>query len=212
MKIKSFVFNPIQENTYLVYDETGECIVIDAGCLFPQEEAEVVNFISTNNLTLKRVLNTHLHFDHAFGNYFLAKKYGVLPEAHKADEFMIPIIQEQVRRFGFSNLKVEGQPLGGYLTEGDTIRFGNTELSVLHVPGHSPGSLCYYCKAADALFSGDVLFRESIGRTDLPGGNYHDLINGITQKLLTLPENTTVYPGHGESTTIKHEKQFNPFL
>ncbi len=211
MKIKTFVFNPVQENTYLVYDG-DECIVIDAGCLFPQEEAELADFIAKNSLTLKQVLNTHLHFDHAFGNYFLAQKYGIAPKAHKADEFMIPIIQEQVRRFGFSNLKVEEQPLDSYLTEGDTIRFGNTELSVLHVPGHSPGSLCFYCKKADVLFSGDVLFHESIGRTDLPGGSYHDLINGITQKLLTLPDDTTVYPGHGESTTIKHEKQFNPFL
>lgn len=212
MKIKIFVFNPIQENTYLLYDETGECIIIDAGCLFPQEEDQLVNFISENSLKLKQVLNTHLHFDHAFGNHFLAKKYNILPAANQADEFMIPSIQEQVKRFGLMDLKIQSQELGSYLNEGDIVHFGNTELKVLQVPGHSPGSICFYNEKENLLFSGDVLFLESIGRTDLPMGNYGTLIDGITKKLLTLPDETVVYPGHGEQTSIKHEKQFNPYL
>lgn len=211
MNIKTFTFNPIQENTYLLFDETKECIIIDAGCFFPQEEQTLADYMDQNGLHLKRVINTHLHFDHAFGNAFLAKQYGILPEAHKNDEFMIPSMPEQAKRFGF-RFKVLTQDLGGYLQEGDIIRFGNSELKTIHVPGHSPGSLCFYAEKDNVLFAGDVLFRESIGRTDLIQGDFGTLIDGITKKILTLPNQTIVYSGHGETTTIEHEKQYNPYL
>ena len=211
MQIKTFTFNPIQENTYLLYDETKECVIIDAGCLFPEEETQLVDFIEENELKLKRVLNTHFHFDHSFGNFFLATKYGILPEGNQADEFLIQNMAQQVKAFGLP-FQVFPQEIGSYLQEGDVVRFGTTELKVLHVPGHSPGSLCFYCEADGVLFAGDVLFLESIGRADLPGGDFETLIDGITKKLLILPDETEVYCGHGETTTIAHEKQYNPYL
>lgn len=211
MYIKTFTFNPIQENTYLLYDDTKNCLIIDAGCFSPQEEEMLVVFIEQNKLTLKRVLNTHSHFDHVFGNAFLAKKYGILPEGHKADELFISNMVEYAKLFGFYT-GVVPQAIGSYLEEGDVIKFGTTELQVLHVPGHSPGSLCFYCRADNILFSGDVLFHESIGRSDLTGGDFGTLIDGITKKIITLPDQTLVYPGHGESTTIGHENQYNPYL
>lgn len=211
MQIKAFTFNPIQENTYLLYDETKECVIIDAGCFSPQEEQAVADYIENNGLKLKRVLNTHLHFDHAFGNAFLARQYGVLPEAHVEDEFLIAIMPDQAKRFGFP-FTVIPQNLGAHIQEGDIIKFGNTELKVIHVPGHSPGSICFYNEKDACLIVGDVLFLESIGRTDLIKGDYATLIDGITKKLLTLPEQTRVYCGHGSSTSIGHEKTHNPYL
>jgi len=211
MQIKTFTFNPIQENTYLLYDDTKECIIIDAGCVFPEEEVALVDFIEQNNLTLKRVLNTHSHFDHILGNAFLANKYGVLPEGHEADESFISSMVDHAKSFGF-RFEVIPQKMGSHLHEGDVVRFGNTELLTIYVPGHSPGSLCFYCKADGVLFAGDVLFEESVGRADLPGGNFGTLIDGITKKLLILPDQTVVYSGHGNTTTIGHEKQYNPYL
>ncbi len=211
MFIKVFTFNPIQENTYLLYDETNECIIIDAGCLFPFEEEEVVAFIEENNLTLKRVINTHCHFDHIFGNAFIAKKYGVLPEAHQDDEFFIALIEETVRSYGFQ-FEVTPQALTAHIKEGDVVSFGNANLEAILVPGHSPGSLCFYNKENAVLISGDVLFKDSIGRSDFRGGDYATLVNGITKKLLVLPGETVVYPGHGGTTTIAYEKQNNPYL
>ena len=211
MLVKSFVFNPIQVNTYLLYDESKKCAIIDAGCLQDEEQAVLAAFIDDRQLQVECLLNTHLHFDHALGNAFVSEKYGVLPQAHQADEFLIPDVQTHARMFGV-NVSVKAQSLGGYLNDGDTIRFGNSELKAIHVPGHSPGSLCYYCKEAGLLFSGDVLFEESIGRTDLPKGSYSMLITGIAEKLFVLPNETVVYPGHDVSTTIGHEKQFNPYF
>ncbi|MDR3706101.1 MAG: MBL fold metallo-hydrolase [Paludibacteraceae bacterium] len=211
MQIKTFTFNPIQENTYVVYDETKECIIIDAGCMFPKEEMLLIDFIEDNDLELKRVINTHLHFDHVFGNAFLADRYGVLPEAHKADEFLIQAMENQPKSFGVP-VDIKVQHLKGYLNEGDTIRFGNSELKVINTPGHSPGGICFYSEKDNALFVGDSLFRESIGRTDLIQGDFEALVGGISKKLLILPDDTIVYPGHGDTTTIGHEKKFNPYL
>lgn len=211
MKIKEFRCNPFAENTYLLYDETGEAIIIDCGCLFDDEKTIMANFISKNNLTIKHLINTHLHIDHIFGNEWAARTFGVLPQAHQADEFLIEQAVAQARLFGIYE-EVKPQALGYYLNEGDLIRFGNQELQILHVPGHSAGSLCFYSEKEGFAIVGDVLFRGSIGRTDLPGGNYAQLINQINSKLLTLPEETTVYSGHGISTTIGQERRTNPFL
>ena len=211
MTIKTFTFNPIQENTYLVYDETNEAVVIDAGCVSEIEKRALKNYIEDNNLTLKRVINTHLHFDHQFGNKFLFDTYGILPEAGKADEYLLDDVVAHVRSFGL-DIKEEAQPLGGYLTENQVIKFGNTSFVIYQVPGHSPGSVAFYDQKDGIVFAGDVLFRGSIGRTDLPQGDYGTLIESITNKLLPLPDSTVVYCGHGPSTTIGFERKNNPFL
>lgn len=211
MKIKEFRCNPFAENTYLLYDETSEAIIIDCGCLYDDEKTIMANFISKNNLTIKHLINTHLHIDHIFGNEWAARTFGVLPQAHQADEFLIEQAVAQARLFGIYE-EVKPQALGNYLNEGDLIRFGNQDLQILHVPGHSAGSLCFYSEKEDFVIVGDVLFRGSIGRTDLPGGNYAQLISQINSKLLTLPDETTVYSGHGISTTIGQERRTNPFL
>ena len=211
MTIKTFTFNPIQENTFLVYDETLEAVVIDAGCISKIEKRALQQYIENNNLILKRVLNTHLHFDHQFGNRFLFDTFGIEPEAGKEDEYLLENVIAQTRSFGM-DVDEEAQPLGGYITENQEIKFGNTTLKVFHVPGHSPGSMAFYVEKEGVLFAGDVLFRGSIGRTDLPGGDYATMIRSITEKLLPLPDSTVVYSGHGPQTTIGFEKKNNPFL
>ena len=211
MKIKTFTFNPIQENTYLVYDETNEAVVIDAGCVSEIEKRALKNYIEDNELTLKRVLNTHLHFDHQFGNKFLFNTFGIKPEAGEEDEYLLENVISQTRSFGMA-VDEEAQPLGGYITDNQEIKFGNTTFKALHVPGHSPGSMAFYDEKEGVLFAGDVLFRASIGRTDLPKGDYATLILSITNKLLPLPDSTVVYSGHGPATTIGFERKNNPFL
>jgi glyoxylase-like metal-dependent hydrolase (beta-lactamase superfamily II) len=198
------------ENTYVAYDDTKECVIIDPGCVTDAEQLTLSQFISDNQLTVKHLINTHLHLDHAFGNLFVEKTYGVEAQAHKADEFLLQQISSQAEAFGMRyNEKPE---LKRFLVESDTISFGHTTLTSIHVPGHSPGSLCFYDAASATLFAGDVLFQGSIGRTDLPQGNYEQLIEGISKKLFILPDETTVYCGHGTTTTIGYEKVYNPYL
>jgi glyoxylase-like metal-dependent hydrolase (beta-lactamase superfamily II) len=211
MIIKTFEFNPIFVNTYVVYDETKECAIIDAACCNPDEEKVLSDFISDNGLVVKHLLNTHLHFDHVWGNVFVKKLVGLKTQAHQADQFLLDNLNGQIRLFGFTPLD-EQPEIGAYLSEGDVIRFGNQTFSVIHVPGHSPGSLVFYNKEAGCAFTGDVLFHTSIGRTDLAGGNYRQLLDGIRQKLFTLPLATVIYPGHGPSTTIGYEVENNPYL
>jgi hydroxyacylglutathione hydrolase len=211
MTIKTFTFNPFQENTYLVFDETNEAVVIDAGCLQAGEKQILTRFIEDNKLTLKRVLNTHLHLDHQFGNKFLFDTYGIAPEACIEDEFLLENVVAQARSYGFP-VTEEAQPLGDYITENQEITFGNSSLKAIHAPGHSPGSMVLYSEKDGVMFAGDVLFQGSIGRTDLPKGDYASLILAITKKLLVLPDSTVVYCGHGPSTTIGYEKKNNPYL
>jgi len=211
ISIKKFVFNPWQENTFVVYDDTGQCVIIDAGCFNQQEESELSSFIKNNNLTLKYVLNTHLHIDHIMGNAFLYKEFGLAPYAHENDEFLIDQTMSYATQLGIK-LSAEPPYPGKYIEDGQIIKFGNSSLNVMHIPGHTPGHVVFYNEEAKVVFSGDVLFYESIGRTDLIYGNYETLIRGINQKLLTLPDNTKVLPGHGESTTIGHERTNNPFI
>jgi len=211
MTIKIFTFNPFQENTYLLFDETKEAVLIDAGCITDTEKLTLKRFIDENDLTLKRLINTHLHLDHQFGNKFVTDTFGLLPEANQQDEFLLANVVAQARSFGFS-VEEEAQPLGTYINEGDEIKFGNCSLKAIHVPGHSPGSLAFYSEKEGVVFAGDVLFRNSIGRTDLPYGDYATLILSITKKLLPLPDSTVVYCGHGPSTTIGSEKNSNPYL
>ncbi len=211
MTIKQFMFNPFQENTYVVYDETREAIVIDAGAYYEGEKSALKNFIDSNNLNLVRVLNTHLHIDHQFGNKFLFDTYGIAPEAHQEDEFWLDIVKKGTSPYGLS-LEEDAQKLKAYIQENQEIRFGNTVLKTLHVPGHSPGHVVFYNEAENVLFAGDVLFAGSVGRSDLQGGDHATLIKGIIEKLLILPDETVVYSGHGPQTSIGREKVYNPYL
>ena len=212
MNVKIFEFNPIAVNTYVLYDNTGDCVIIDAACFFPNEQQELLNFINENKLVVKHLINTHLHFDHVFGINFIEKHFDVKMQAHKADEFLLANMDQQMTMFGFPANGDYIPTLTKYIDENNTIEFGNQKLSILSVPGHSPGSIVFHNKEKNIIGSGDVLFNGSIGRTDLPKGDHNLLIEGIKSKLLTLPANTIVYPGHGPSTSIEVEARINPFL
>lgn len=211
MEVKIFEFNPIAENTYVLYDESQECVIIDAGSFYPDEKRGLLDFILGNDLVVKHLLNTHLHFDHVFGNAFVHEQFHVKPQANQADEFLLDAMPAQLRMFGFPEME-EAPGIDKYIKENDIIEFGNQKLIVLEVPGHSPGSVAFYSSARECVFSGDALFRGSIGRTDLTGGNYEQLLESIQTKLFTLPPETVVYPGHGATTTIREEMMNNPFF
>lgn len=211
MKIRRFEFNMFPVNCYVLWDETNEAVVIDAGCFYEEEKQTLKQFIVSNKLTVKHLLNTHLHLDHIFGNGFMLEEFGLKAEAGEKDEFWINDAPKQSRMFGFQ-LPEPLPPLGNYICDGDIIRFGNSSLEAIHVPGHSPGSMVFYSKENNCIFSGDVLFQGSIGRADLTGGNFDELIECICSRLFILPDNTVVYPGHGPSTTIGNEKAENPFF
>jgi hydroxyacylglutathione hydrolase len=210
LTIKKFVVNPIQENTYLLFDETNECVIIDAGFYFGEEEDEVDYFIERKNLKPVRLINTHCHFDHILGIEYLRKKYMLDFEAHELEAFLVDKVVEQALMFGVEMKPVS--PIDKFLGGNEDVRFGNSKLQVIHIPGHSPGNIVFYEKTGGSLFAGDVLFYGSIGRTDLPGGDYQTLISSIKSKLFGLPGGTTVYCGHGPETTIGFEMAYNPFL
>lgn len=211
MQIKQFEFNPLGENTYVLYDDSRECVVIDPGCFFPDEKAQLTEFIDEHDLTVKHLINTHLHFDHIFGSAFVEQTYGIRTEAHPADEFMLDGLAQRMQMFGFRG-EVTPPTIGRYLHEGDSILFGSQTLDILEVPGHSPGSIAFYNAPKGCIIVGDALFRGSIGRTDLEGGNHQQLLDAIRTKLFTLPPETVVYSGHGPATTIGFEMQHNPFF
>lgn len=211
MKIKKFEFNMFPVNCYILSDETNEAVVIDPGCFYDEEKQALKTYINSNGLTIKHLLNTHLHLDHIFGNPFMEREFNVQAEANKLDEFWLEQAPQQSRMFGFQ-LKEELNPLGKHICDGDIISFGNTKLEAIHVPGHSPGSLVFYCKSENCMFSGDVLFQGSIGRADLARGDFQELKENICSRLFTLPCETNVYPGHGSPTTIGLEKKENPFF
>ncbi len=209
-KIKIFVFNPFQENTFLLYDESNECIIIDAGCNEEHEFKQIDSFITENNLTLKLIINTHCHIDHIMGNAYLVDKYKVPSIAHKEDMPLLERSNDMAMAFGFN---IQEPPIPNkFVNEDDEIKFGNTTLEVKHVPGHSPGSIALYNEKEQFVIVGDVLFNGGIGRTDLPGGDYNTLIASINDKLFTLNSDVVVYSGHGESSTIGHEKSTNPYF
>ncbi|GAA4312014.1 MBL fold metallo-hydrolase [Nibribacter koreensis] len=210
MQIKSFTFNPFSENTYVLYDATKECVVIDPGCSNAQEEKQLKDFIQTEGLKVVRLLNTHCHIDHVLGNKFVADTYGVPLEIHEDDLSVLRAVPTYSAAYGFP-MYAEQLP-EKFLKEGEAVTFGDTELDVIFAPGHAPGHVVFYHEASKNLIGGDVLFQRSIGRTDLPGGNYETLIQSIKTKLFTLPDDVTVHPGHGPSTTIGEEKRHNPFL
>ena len=210
LKIKSFTFNPYQENTYLIFDDSKEAVVIDPGNYEAYENELISKFIDENKLQLKKIILTHCHIDHCLGNKYLNEKYGA--------ELLIPFDERDLYKnveniatlFGFANYSHLDE--NEYLKEKDKIEFGNIKFDVLFLPGHSPGHLAFYFKNDNVCFSGDVLFYNSIGRTDLPGGDHDTLINSIKNKLFLLNPNTIIYPGHGQKTTLKNEMKDNPFL
>lgn len=210
LNIKSFTFNPVGENTYLVYNEKGQCCIIDPGCYFSSEERELQDFIAAQALKPVLLLNTHCHLDHIFGNRFIQKTYGLELHLHRDEKQLLDLgpTQGQMWQLPFDNY--DG-PLH-YLDAGDTIAIGDEALQVLLAPGHSPGHLCFYSAVHKFLIGGDVLFQGSVGRTDLPGGDFATLEQSIKTQLYTLPGDVVVYPGHGDSTTIADEMKTNPFV
>jgi glyoxylase-like metal-dependent hydrolase (beta-lactamase superfamily II) len=208
--IHSFTFNPVQENTYILYNESGHCLVIDPGCYFDNEKEQLQQFISKRRLTPKMLLNTHCHLDHVFGNKFIAETYGLTLHLHEKEKNMLEMAPASGLMWNLPFDNYTGELV--YLKEQDKIQLDEDELVVIEAPGHSPGSICFYCARQQFLIGGDVLFRQSIGRTDLPGGHHQTLLNSIRQKLFVLPDDTVVYSGHGSQTTIGYEKKHNPFL
>lgn len=210
MKITSFAFNPFQENMYIIYDETKECIIIDPGCYTDTERETLISFIEDNDLNPVRLLNTHCHLDHICGNFFIANKYNLKLEAHKEE---IPILEHAPKAAQMYGFPMQDSPdIDIFLDEKDIISFGNSKLEILFTPGHSPGSISFYSKKHAFVIAGDVLFRQGIGRTDLPLGDYDTLIKSINEKLFILDKKTTVYSGHGPSTSIGYELVNNPFF
>lgn len=210
IQVHYFTFNAFQENTYILFDETKECIIIDPGCSNGNERKALEHYIKQNELIPVKLINTHCHIDHVLGNKWVAEHYGIELYMNELDLKNLKATVAYASVFG---LECDESPEPAhFLNDGDTITFGNSTLQILFTPGHSPGSISLYASAEGFIVAGDVLFRESIGRTDLPGGHMETLLTSIRTKLFTLADETIVLSGHGEQTTIAHEKKYNPFL
>ena len=209
IQIKSFTFNPFAENTYILYDETKECVIIDPGCYEEYEKKEIESFVEANELKVVQLLNTHCHIDHVFGNKWVKDRYGVKLAIHKEDEVTLNAVPSYAPAYGFTNF--ESTNADTYLEDGGQIKFGTSILDIVFVPGHSPGHVAFYNLEQNFCIGGDVLFDGSIGRTDLPGGNHDQLINNIREKIFQWPDDVVVYCGHGPETTVGKEKRTNPF-
>ncbi len=210
IKVEYFTFNPLQENTWLLSNEKGDTLIIDPGCYFTAEQETLENAITAQKLKPVQLLNTHCHLDHVFGNRWVSETYKLELYLNPDEQKMLEMAPASGLMWGFSFDNYKG-PLH-FLLPGDTVYLGTDKLKVLLTPGHSPGSICFYCEAQHFIISGDVLFRESIGRSDLPGGNSGQLLKSIHEQLFTLPGETIVYPGHGPTTTIGYEKKNNPYV
>ena len=210
MEVHRLVFSPIDVNTYILADESKDCAVIDCGCYDRSEFEELAGFLEERQLRPVLLLNTHCHLDHVFGNGFMLERYNLRTFSSIDEE---PNRIKSVQHAELFSLSMSEPPEpGGFITEGQTFSFGAIELEALHVPGHTSGSMAFYCRQEGCVFTGDALFAGSIGRTDLEGGSYKTLINSIMQKLFVLPSSTVVYPGHGNPTTIEAERMTNPFF
>ena len=211
IQLKAFTFNPFAENTYVLYDETAECIIIDAGCYDDSEKNEMTKFIYENGLIPVELINTHCHIDHVLGLSFLAKKYNLDLRFHEKDMPVFDSTEMVAKMYGIPNVELPPSP-SGFFEEGEIIEFGNSKLEILFTPGHSPGHVVLVNQDQKFVIGGDVLFYGSIGRTDLPGGNHQTLIDSIKSKLLILEDEFQVYSGHGPVTNIGFERKNNPFL
>lgn len=210
LQIQSFTFSPLAENTYLLWNENKEAVIIDPGCYDTYEKEELRAFIELNKLQPKLLLNTHCHLDHVFGEKWVAETWNLVPHIHSNEQFVMNYAESSGQIWGVPFINYSG-PFH-FLAEGQIIKLGEDEMKVLYVPGHSPGHLCFYCPAQGFVIAGDTLFAGSIGRTDLPGGNHATLIERIKSELLSLPDEMVIYPGHGPATTVGEEKKNNPYL
>lgn len=210
MDIKSFVFNAFYENTYLLSSSNLETLILDPGCYEDFEKKELTDFIKTNKLKPIAIINTHCHIDHVLGNDYLKKLYNIPLWIPATEKNLLKSVSTYAPTMGIQDYQ-EAQP-DKLLSEKDVITFGSEKLEILYAPGHSEGHLMFYHAADKSLMAGDVIFRESIGRTDLPGGNFKTLEESIKNQVYTLPEAVKIYPGHGPSTTVGHEKKHNPFV
>lgn len=211
MKVTALTFNQFQENTYIISDNTKECIIIDPGCYQDFERTKLIDFIKTNNLKPVKLINTHCHIDHVLGNKFVSEQWNLELYAHKEDLPLLANAGEVAKMYGFEKYEESPYPTH-FLKEGDKLTFGKSSFEILFTPGHAPGHICLYSKEHNLLIAGDVIFQRSIGRTDLPGGDHSTLINSIITQLFPLPNETQVFCGHGPSTNLGYEKQNNPFL
>lgn len=210
IEIKSFTFNPFAENTYVLHDtDTREAIIIDPGCYEKEEQAQLKNYIADQQLKVVKLLNTHGHIDHVLGNSWVKEQFGVKLYVHREDEATLRAVETYAAVYGFP--RYSGSIPDEYLQEGGSVAFGNASLEILFVPGHAPGHIAFYQRDQKFCINGDCLFQGSIGRTDLPGGDFDTLIKSIRTKLFALPDDTVIYCGHGPATTIGHEKKYNPF-
>ncbi len=212
MKVKTFPFNPLSENTYVVSDDAGIAAIIDCGALYPEECQALEDYILAEHLTPQTHLLTHGHFDHAFGSAFVFERYGLRPRCHSADQPLLADLEAQMRGMFGHAFPCASAPASVPLSAGEVITVGGLCFSVLASPGHTPGGVCLYLEKEHTLFSGDSLFAGSIGRTDFPGGNHWQLIRSLQTMLKMLPDDVTILPGHGPATTIATERQFNPYL
>jgi len=204
-------FNPFQENTYLVYDDSKECVIFDPGCFNDAEKKELTGKIDELGLKPVRLINTHCHIDHVFGNSYIAGRYELPLEIHPGEAPVLEAVEQSAAFFGIPYPDPSPEA-GRFIEAGETVTFGNTELKALFTPGHSPASLSFFCEAGRFVIAGDVLFQGSIGRTDLPGGDFNTLIKSIEEQLFPLGDDVTVHPGHGPETNIGYERKHNPFL
>ena len=210
MDIHKLVFSPIEVNTYILVDKSGECALIDCGCYDEQEFGVLEDFIESQNLKPVLLLNTHCHLDHVFGNRFMLKRYKLRPYSPELEEPNRKNAKNHAMLFGLS-MEIPPEP-AGFISHGQTVEFASVRLLALHVPGHTAGSICFYSEDSGSVFTGDALFAGSIGRSDLPGGNFETLVTSIKNNLFTLPPQTVVYPGHGPETTVEKEMKTNPYL
>jgi glyoxylase-like metal-dependent hydrolase (beta-lactamase superfamily II) len=210
--VKRFTCNMLAENCYVTSDDTKECVIIDCGVMYEEEGTAIIQYIRDNSLKPLHLLCTHGHFDHCMGNGVIYREFGLKPEVHCDDQFLMDNMRQQTADILGVNLPMEVPPVGKYLTDKDTITFGSHTLRILHTPGHTPGGVCYYCAEENICFSGDTLFRMSIGRTDFERGSYEQMVQSLQTILVPLPPDTMVYPGHGPATTIAEEIRYNPYM
>ena len=212
LNIKRFNCNMLSENCYVVSDQSRECVIIDCGAYYPEEAQAIIGYINTFGLTPRHLLCTHGHFDHCMGNGYIYRTFGLKPEAHTDDEFLMVKMQQQTTDILGVSIQLDVPPMGRYLTTADVIIFGSHRLTILHTPGHTPGGIIFYCREEHTAFSGDTLFRMSIGRTDFERGSYQQMMQSLTNVVAKLPPQTIIYPGHGPQTTIAEELRYNPYL
>ncbi|MDY5321484.1 MAG: MBL fold metallo-hydrolase [Prevotella sp.] len=211
LNIVRFVCNPIQENTYVMSDETNECVIVDCGAFFPEERKAIVDYIRSNHLVPKHLIATHGHIDHNFGNNTMFEEFGLQPEVHADEAQLMDTLPEQAESFCNITFDYEMPAVGRFLSANDKICFGSHTFTILETPGHTPGSVFYYCKEENVAFSGDTLFHNSVGRTDIPGGSMFLLIQSL-RAISQLPDETQILPGHGDYTTMGKEQTSNPYL